>query len=230
MSFITISDFEFKPNWLKSKAYNMFNSLTFDNYFLAGNSVANAIKGISLQGDLDFWITKQDSIIPTFNEFAKYYEVVELYPSMIKLYNIDGDDELPEINLIYTNMQDYEATILCFDLDYCRCLFHPKIGLKYANECIESIETNKIRFPINVINRRIIKALGYGYSFTYKFWEENYDLLNVKLNKSTDKNKHIEIHTYELKPSAFKFIDKELIITDISNIEKTLSELIEQIN
>lgn len=122
MTYITESEFVFSSNWLNPKALNFFKSLSFDGYFLAGNSVANGIEKIPLQGDLDFWINSKEKILDILQEFISYYKNVDLYPSMLKLYNEEGD--LPEINLIYTNL-NYEELISKFDFDYCRCLYHP---------------------------------------------------------------------------------------------------------
>lgn len=38
-----------------TQTVNFIQNLSFINYKLAGNSVANMIEGIKLQGDLDFW-------------------------------------------------------------------------------------------------------------------------------------------------------------------------------
>ena len=177
-----IKDVNFVPkdNWLNKTTYEMFNKLSFNGYFLAGNSVANMIEGIELQGDLDFWITEEEYILPTLNEFLTYYEYADMYYSMLKLYS--NDKELPEINLIYTNLENPISVIACFDFDYCRCLYSPKnkMGLIYTESCIQSIKTKEIHTPRNVINKRILKAIKYGYSFNQQFWSRNMDLLVIK--------------------------------------------------
>jgi hypothetical protein len=43
-------------NWVNEETWEFIRNLSFDGYILAGNSVANMISKIPLQGDLDFWI------------------------------------------------------------------------------------------------------------------------------------------------------------------------------
>ena len=51
---------------------DFLNQLSFDidEYVLAGNSVANMLEGIPLQGDLDLWVLNcnKDKYIVAYNE------------------------------------------------------------------------------------------------------------------------------------------------------------------
>lgn len=95
-----------------------------------------------------------------------------------------------------------------------------KTGLQYTEECKKSIETKEIHFSKNVTNKHIIKALKQGYSFDYKFWNDNCDLLNIEIGEIYELNFPIKIGLDNLSEKKFKSRDYNIFITDISNTKK----------
>src|SRR5579872_3691903 len=85
---------------INRKIMKFITSLSYDGFVLAGNAVANMIKNIDIQGDLDFWVTDKNKYLNVLNEFEnKKPERYDIYPSMILLEYPD----LPEVNLILSD-------------------------------------------------------------------------------------------------------------------------------
>lgn len=162
----------------RSDIKNYLENLSFDGYVLAGNSVTNMINGSDLTGDLDFWVENSNKFIQTIQELVKDFANVQ-YNVYISMIEIIIPNFVP-INVIYTNMKP-EETIKRFDFDYCRCYWTPTTGITFTQNCIDCVETHVIRKPIDYVevrNRRIVKALKYGYTFDVKFWVWHSFLLN----------------------------------------------------
>ena len=76
------------------------DSLTYNNFILAGNSVANMIENISIVGDLDFWVLNKDKYLEVLTEFINKNPIsYDIYPSMINM----KFPNLPEVSLILSN-------------------------------------------------------------------------------------------------------------------------------
>lgn len=154
--------------WSDDELLKFINSLSYDYFILAGNSVANMIENIPLQGDLDFWVLCKTKYLSALDEFSKHATHYDIYPSMIEIYV----PNMPKINLILSDMSA-DQTIDNFDLDYCRCYWTPKTGCVAYEECLLSIFTKTINDPISygeMRPNRVLKALQYGYSFNRQFW------------------------------------------------------------
>jgi len=150
------------------KILEFIKSLSYDEYILAGNSVANIIENINIQGDLDFWVLKTKNYLNILEEFKnKGATSFEIYPSMIYI----TIPNFPLINLILSNLSK-EKTVERFDFDYCRCFYSTKTGYLAFPECQMSIFNKQIIKEIKYPTiKRIIKALNYGYSFSESFWK-----------------------------------------------------------
>lgn len=61
-----------KTEWVTPETREFINELSFDGYILAGNSVANMIEGIPLQGDLDFWCKKECKYMQAVYEMTPF--------------------------------------------------------------------------------------------------------------------------------------------------------------
>lgn len=221
----------FNDNWSNSKTKNFINKLSFDGYILAGNSVANMIEGIPLQGDLDFWVEKGKDFYKAFDEMYLYYDKFNIYPSMIEM--LSNDDEMPKINLIYTEFTP-EQTIKRFDWDYCRCYYTPETGIKKSKICEDSIKNKFIIDPKNYFPNRIFKAVKYGYKFSPAFWEYNsYMIKNKEILEEVRCYRFSEKKPYDMKienldETKYKYKEIELKITDVNDVEMTLKNLCEQ--
>jgi hypothetical protein len=192
-------------------AIKLLSNLTFDNYILAGHSVTNMITKNKLTGDLDFWIFSIKNFLDVVHEFIKYkyYDIANIYSSMLEL--IDSSNKYPRINLINTSYETGDQIINRFDFDYCRCYWTPNTGLKYGLGCQTCINTKLIYYPncVNNIQKRIKKALKYGYSFNDNYLES----INYYKNDQL-----------ELEDKYHKFL-----YSDITNVNKTLIELSDQL-
>ena len=195
-------------NWVSDKVWEFISNLDFNGYILAGNSIANMIEKIPLQGDLDFWVQKLDDYFTVFNYMHKYYDHFNLYPSMVEM--IDTNEIYPRINLLYTNLDSVQL-INNFDFPYCRCLWTPQTGIIYQNDCEKSIKSKQIQY-INlkdIKNKRILKAINYGYKFDQLFWDQySYLLLDVSLYKLK------EITIQDLDISQFQMKEFKINITN----------------
>ena len=221
-------------NWVNEDTWDFISNLSFDGYILAGHSVTNMIEKIPLQGDLDFWVEFDENYLNAFDEMAKYYKNFNLYPSMIEMYN--DDNILPRINLIYTSL-DTKKLLNKFDLPYCRCYWIPKINYnKIANDrTLTSIKTKLIPLTgINIYdikNKRIVKALKYGYTFDNFFWYHFDNLISnpdKKQYKKPTKLEYYHIELEDLEPNEFKLDEIGIIPSDIKNVNLTLSEIANQ--
>ena len=211
-----------ESNWLNADTWAFINSLSFKDYILAGNSVANLSANIPLQGDLDFWVQYTDDYIPVLHEMMPWYRHMNIYPSLVELYNDDG--LLPKVNLMLTNMTP-EETIDRFDFDYCRCYWTPTTGIVYGRGSKESIETKVIKHPdYGTKNKRILKAVKYGYRLSNNFWRGREHLLNRRVDNSVLYSGG-GITLADLNMSQFKYTTPILSITDINNVAGTLNEL-----
>lgn len=152
-------------NWINDKTKKFLKKLSFNGYILAGNSVANMIEKIPLQGDLDFWAKEKHHFLKAFDEMYPYYDNFKIYPSMIEMIS---NNDLPKVNLIYTSLNN-DKLINRFDFDYCRCYWTPS-SLVASDDCRRSIKTKFIKYPENWFHKRILKAINYGYSFGSGFW------------------------------------------------------------
>lgn len=213
--------------WINQQTYEFISQLSFDGYILAGNSVANLHEGISLQGDLDFWINEPNKFISAFKEMYKFFDTINIYPSMIEF---ESKNQLPKLNLIYTNLNPFE-TINRFDFDYCRCYWTPESGIIYGFGCKDAIRTKLIKYPTDYVNKfRIIKAIKYGYNFTKGFWCIKDNLLTKSRNwKYIKPNEPYFISESELNMDKFTSHQMYLQITDISNVDNTIKEIVEQL-
>lgn len=223
-------------NWLNADTWAFINSLSFKDYILAGNSVANLSANIPLQGDLDFWVQYKDDYINVLHEMMPFYDHMNIYPSMVELYNTD--DLLPRVNLILTGMPP-KGTISSFDLDYCRCYWTPSSGIVYDEDCKSCIDTKKILHPHwDLAPKRIMKALRYGYQFSDDYFRYRSYLLkptrrpinprtqmriNIIDDVNIDYNPEITYEDLDLDQFAMETV--VLSVTDINNVEGTLHEL-----
>jgi alkylated DNA repair dioxygenase AlkB len=232
-------------NWLNADTWAFINSLSFKDYILAGNSVANLSAGIPLQGDLDFWVQYKDDYISVLHEMMPFYDHMNIYPSMVELYNEAG--MLPRVNLILTCMTPQE-TIDSFDLDYCRCYWTPATGIVYSEYCKACIDTKIIKhLHWDIIPKRIVKALRYGYQFPNDYFRYRGYLLKpnsrrqinpkprtqtiINITDDVDIDQQINSTPFtfdDLDLDQFKEETVTLSITDINDIEKTLHELATQ--
>ena len=228
-------DYEYiYDNWVNEETWDFISNLSFNGYILAGNSVSNMIEKIPLQGDLDFWVQFDENYLNAFDEMAKYYKNFNMYPSMIEMYN--DDNILPRINLIYTSLNT-KKLLNKFDLPYCKCYWIPKINYNnMANDkTLTSIETKLISnleiTSYNLKNKRILKAVKYGYTFTNLFWY-HYDnlILNPDKKQKTEPKKleYYCIKLEDLDPNEFKLDEIEIILSDKTNVKLTLSEIANQ--
>ena len=213
-------------NWVNAQTMEFIKGLSFNGYVLAGNSVANMIEMIPLQGDLDFWVNKTTDFVNAFNEMSQHYQHFNIYPSMIELFN--SDNILPRINLIYSNLEPTEV-VYKFDWDYCRCYWTPRNQIYMANECSSSILSKNIKYPRKNSFNRILKALKYGYRFTESFWFDNKHLIANPEIKPTDYSTSImDIKIEDLDLKKFELRDIEIKVSDMTNIVQTLDELATQ--
>lgn len=219
---------ELKDVWGNEKTIELISKLSFDGYILAGNSVANMIQGIPLQGDLDLWVEKSEKYIDVLREFYEYYDTYNLYPSMIEMFSSKG---YPRINLLFSDMDPKE--LYCgFDLDYCRCSWSREDNIIHATfDCIDAIKTKLVKNVRYVLPERIYKAIKYGYCFTNSFWGRNIGLLlessRDKIIASEDDNIRVIRHE-DLDFSKFKKTDVTFKLTNITDVKNTLKELISQ--
>ena len=228
MSSVNIVKYNINENWLNEDAMQFFKSLSFDGYILAGNSVTNMIQEIPLQGDLDFWVNSEDDYIRILNEFRDYYDHYNLYPSMVEM--ISDNDKLPRINLIFAKIKESVEIIKHFDFDYCRCYYTPSDGIMATSDCMECISTKIIKKPNeNIMGKRILKAIKYGYVFTNKFWYDNNHLLKKFQNPPIKGDiRKFSVSINDLNLSAFEKIKPSVCISDIANIMLTLNQLYHQ--
>ena len=221
-------------NWVNEETWDFISNLSFNGYILAGHSVTNMIEKIPLQGDLDFWVQFDENYLNAFDEMAKYYKNFNLYPSMIEMYN--DDNILPRINLIYTSLNT-QKLLNRFDLPYCKCYWTPRINYNDManNKTLTSIKTKLISnleiTSYNLKNKRILKAVKYGYTFTNLFWY-HYDNLILNPDKKQE-IKPTELNYYHIKledldPNEFKLDEIEIIPSDKTNVKLTLSEIANQ--
>lgn len=162
---------------VSNNTLSFIKSLSYDGYILAGNAVANILADLDIQGDLDFWVLNNGAYLTILEEFKNKGAILfDIYSSMQDI-TIPG---LPKINLINSNLNAVE-TISRFDFDYCRCLYSNTMGYMSCEECMPSIVSKTIIYPsINITEKRIRKALKYGYSFSQKFWLAFLHLLKDK--------------------------------------------------
>ncbi len=239
MNSISINNFK-KPdyisdNWVNQQTWDFISNLSFDGYILAGHSVTNMIEKKPLQGDLDFWVLEDDKYISAFDEMSKYYKNYNMYPSMIELF--DDDNILPRINLLYTLLTP-EKLLYKFDFQYCKCMWFPSIDYnEIANKNTllsinqKYISDNSLGYYEDILNKRIIKAVKYGYSFSNLFW---YYFDNLILNPNKKQNikpkiiKKYDIELEDLNILEFEEIEIDIIINDKNNLSLTLHEIISQ--
>jgi alkylated DNA repair dioxygenase AlkB len=163
----------------KQRVINFIQSLSFNGYILAGNSVSNILEGVKIRGDLDIWVTNKDLYMDAVKEFKDKGAILfEIYPSMIDITIPD----LPKINLILSCHENNHSrhsnhrTVLGFDFDYCKCYYDSK-SFYATEECMNTIFSKFIRYPkTNPRPSRIKKAVSYGYSFPFWFWMKNWYL------------------------------------------------------
>ncbi len=218
--------------WANLNTFNFISNLSFDGYILAGHSVTNMINQTRIKGDLDFWVNDSTKYVKAFEEMYPYYKNFSIYPSMIEMFNDDDYDSktnLPKINLINSNSNPCE-TINRFDFDYCRCYWTPESGIVFGFGCKECIETKIIKYPTShVNNKRIIKAINYGYTFTKGFWfERNHLVVGKKSNIKLEKGKLFEPYQLdigELDECKFEKSTDQIKITDYVNIEGSINEI-----
>ena len=83
----------------------------------------------------------------------------------------------------------------------------------------------------NLKNKRILKAVKYGYTFTNLFWY-HYDnlILNPDKKQKTEPKKleYYCIKLEDLDPNEFKLDEIEIILSDKTNVKLTLSEIANQ--
>ena len=221
---------------------DFINSFSYQDFILAGNSVANMIENIKIKGDLDFWVTKKEAFMDILEEFRNKNPLVyDIYPSMILMKFTD----LPDVNLILSDTTA-ENTVRRFDFDYCRCYYTKHTGYMASEECLNSIFTRTIRNEISYASirpNRIFKAMNYGYLFNQKFWSYHSYLLkskekiicNICRIKIAEKYycKHpkfyksfIPIQINDLKLDMwFRQEEIDIKLTDVTNIDNTINEL-----
>lgn len=213
------------------------NSLSFNHFFLAGNSVANMIENVPIIGDLDFWVSDSTKYVDVLKEFkTKNPTSYNIYPSMIEMIF----PNLPIINLILSNKSPQE-TAQEFDFDYCRCFYTNQMGPIASLTCLTSIFTKTISHPAPpeyIRYNRILKALRYGYSFNYEFWNifsrflKKQLICNIcRITNSSHCNHHSVMTTItpiklnDLQLMKFEQCTFGIKITDITNVNNTISEL-----
>ncbi len=219
-------------SWTNKKTLQFISSLSFDGYVLAGHSVTNMVNQTKIKGDLDFWVTDSTKYTKAFDEMYSSYKNFNIYPSMIEMYNnenSDSEDSLPKINLILSDSSPCE-TINRFDFDYCRCYWTPNTGVVFGFGCKECIKTNLIKYPTSYVNnKRIIKAINYGYTFTKSFWfERNHLIFGKKSNIKLEKGKLLEpyeVKISELDEDKFEKTTGIINITDYKDIEQSIDEI-----
>jgi alkylated DNA repair dioxygenase AlkB len=221
---------------------SFLKKLSYDGYVLAGNSVANMIENIELQGDLDFWVMNRKDFIPAFFEIIKHLKnaKIGIYTSMLI---IESDDFVP-INLIYTDLEP-NILIKTFDFDYCRCYWTPIFKIRATQSCIDSIFSKHIKNVVEFNNTRfsrIQKAIKYGYTFDVKFWRYHAQHLknsdNLPPKSSVSKYSKYKIYDSEIihRASIYNYDDKndyviynngtfEVLIKDKFDIQGTLEIL-----
>jgi alkylated DNA repair dioxygenase AlkB len=149
---------------------DFLESLSYDGFVLAGNSVSNMIENIEIKGDLDFWVTNREKYLNVLEEFKTHNPLTyDIYPSMVLM----TFNNLPEVNLILSDCSA-EETAKSFDFDYCRCYYTKQKGCVASMECLVSIFTKTINNEIcygDIRPNRILKAVKYGYSFNINFWD-----------------------------------------------------------
>ncbi len=234
-----------QPNelWANKITLDFIKNLSFDGYILAGHSVTNLVTQTKIKGDLDFWVTNPIKYKKALSEMYPFYSNFNIYPSMIEMFNSDDnsddnsesniDNLLPKINLIYTSCDPFD-TINRFDFDYCRCYWTPTTGLVSGFGFKEAIQTKIIKHPASYVNnRRIIKAINYGYTFTNIFWFERSELFksgkfNVKIRQGHLFDPLV-VDIQNLDPTHFNHNKLVLDLTDISNVSNTLEEICTQL-
>lgn len=236
-----------QSNWVNDKTWDFIYSLSFQGYILAGNSVSNMYEKIPLQGDLDFWFGDFDDFVDGFKEMAKFYTHFNLYPSMIEMYNDEDDEDnnnnndnnddnkknsLPKINLIYTNLSP-SNTINRFDFPYCRAYWTPQTGINIDEHAKIAIQNKFISWteptsPLAIKFKRILKAVTYGYNFTYDFWYQLRHLNLISNSKKITNSRSIEpfdIQLEDLDLKKFELVSIPIDVTNKSNVILTLEEI-----
>ena len=139
--------------------------LSFSNYVLAGNSVANIIEEIPITGDLDFFVNSD--YLKSFEEILAGLVIVKVsvQPSLIDIRVKIETIEIT-ISIIHSDYIDPKELIFKFDLDYCRAYINES-GIFAYEEALFSIATKTINEPYNLRPYRIQKAIKNGYSFHY---------------------------------------------------------------
>ena len=222
---------------IKKNIIDFIDSLSYDGFILAGNSVANIIENIEIKNDLDFWVLNKEKYLNILEEFKNKDPLVyDIYPSMIEIVFKD----LPVVNLILSDMSA-EKTVNGFDFDYCRCYYTKQTGCMASEICLTSIFTKiicnekswgDIRFS------RIMKAIKYNYSFTYKFWYYFSEMLQNKeklqCNICRVSNEHscqhysklpLPIQITDLKIQRFEQTTIDIKITNSTDINGSIVEL-----
>ena len=229
---------------IKQDTMDFIDSLSYNGFILAGNSVANMIENIDIKGDLDFWVLNRNKYLDILHEFKEKDPIMyNIYPSMIEIIFRD----LPIINLILSNMTA-EDTTNSFDFDYCRCYYTRQTGCMASEICLNSIFTKTINHEIaygDIRLNRIMKAIKYGYSFSYNFWRYNPSLLGDRnklcchicrvsrenyaktMYDGCDHfiNKKLSIGPDDLNLTAFQQTTFDINITDPANVDDTMDEL-----
>jgi alkylated DNA repair dioxygenase AlkB len=229
------------PSKIATNIIKFIVTLSYDDFILAGNSVANMIENVGIRGDLDFWVLDKSKYLSTLEEFkSKNPLSFNIFPSMIEM----TFDNLPTVSIILSDMSA-EATIKSFDFDYCRCYYTRQQGCIAFETTLVSIFTKSINHEIvwgDIRSNRIIKAIMYGYNFSYKFWHhfedflKNKEKLICKICKVTSKkidgycehteNLTVKIQSDDLNLSRFAQGTFEIKITDPTNIDNSIAELL----
>lgn len=228
---------------IRKDIINFIESLSYDGFILAGNSVANMIENIDIKGDLDFWVTDKEKYLDVLTEFKSKNPLrYDIYLSMIEM----TFENFPVVSLILAD-RSAEETVNSFDFDYCRCYYTKQTGCMASEVCLNSIFTKTICREIaygDIRPNRIIKALKYGYSFNKNFWHYHQGLIKNKLKlichicrvsrkkyyhrdffcTSHMLNKNILIQNDDLELKYFEQTTLDIKITDPSRVDDSINE------
>lgn len=221
---------------IDSQIIDFLDSLSYDGFILAGNSVANMIENIPIKGDLDFWVLDKKKYLEVLREFKSRKPLVyDVYPSMIEMVFLN----LPIINLILSDTTAQE-TVCGFDFDYCRCYYTRQTGCRASNVCLDSISTKTICHETcygDIRANRILKAIKYGYSFNFRFWQyfngllKDSTILVCDVCRPKNKKNYFSCHHFktiqinDLNLSAFRQTEISIKISDINNIDNAMNQL-----
>lgn len=211
-----------KCGFINKKTRKMLKKLSFDDYFLAGNSLANIFDhktnsyiSNNTMSYLDFWVINTKKYNNIIKEFMEYYDTYRIHPSFVEMDC--SKNELPIINIINYDISNNECTY-GFDIDYSRVKLY-KRNNKYItildSDTLLSIHTKTIIRNKQLNLDGLLRAILHGYSFSCYFWIQYKHYLN-----NATKNKFIEYiyYNYKINTDDHEYSDDSFIYSQNERI------------